>query len=83
MRPMREPDAGESQAFPDDQGDDAAAVCAEGHAKGDLVRALRYGEGHDAIDTKRGEKKRDGGEANEEDEGEAVVGENQLADLFH
>ncbi len=78
-----EADAGENQAFPDDEGNDTAAVCAEGHAEGDLVRALRHREGHDAVDTECGEKKRNGGEADEEDESEAVVGENQLADLLH
>ena len=46
-----EADAGENHAFPDDEGDDAAAVCAERHAEGDLVRALRDREGHDAVDT--------------------------------
>jgi hypothetical protein len=78
-----EADAGENQAFPHDEGDDAAAVCAECHAKGDLVRTLRHREGHDAVDAECGEKKRDGGEADKEDEGEAVVGEDQIADLVH
>jgi hypothetical protein len=39
------------------------------------VRALRHREGHDAVDTQGGEEKRDDGEADEEDESEAVVGE--------
>ena len=51
-----EADACENQAFTDDKGNDTAAVCTERHAQGDLVRALRYGEGHDAVDTECGQE---------------------------
>ena len=42
-----EADDRENQAFADDEGDDAAAICAERHAKGSFVRALRYRDGKD------------------------------------
>ena len=47
------------------------------------MRALGYGEGHDPIDAECGEQQGDNGEADEEDEREAIVGENEIADFFH
>ena len=81
--PIHDADDGEAHPMPDDQGADAGAVGAEGHADAHFLGALLDGVGHEAVDADGGQDKRGDSEDGEEEHVEVLTRGGVPDDLGH